>query len=544
MIRQVGWMAWRLHRRGLVGFSAGGFLISFLYGFAYKQAAGSTAASQAAFGRSISLVAKQFEFLIPLPVHPETLGGYEQYKWLSSAVVLLMIWAAIAGVAVGRGDEDRGLTDEWLAGGLSRARLLLMRTCAFALVALVASLASTLGISAVAPLVQQDPNLGGEVLKAISIAAGMLVAYSIALFISQLPAERGTATAFGVGALVLMIIVNGTADTIDAASWIGVVSPFHWMERTSAAAPGGTFDLFGTVGLVVAAAAFFGAALAVFERRDIGSGLFRFRGRPAKVVRDASRNVLLRLPATEGLWEQRVGLSVWLVSSFFVAVLMLSVTKSVVDALLADPHLAALFLNASPGPVYASLLGLLWFGTALLILAAYAVVQVSRWAAQDQEGRVEMLLTAPISRTRVVVERAIEFAAASLLIVVGGYLGLAAELPRSGLTVDASRVFTASLLLWPFALAFGGLGVALASRWPRIAVPVLAAFAVLEYVLGDVAPLLQAPGWVANLSIFHLYGNPVVGVQSWTPALAMAAVFVLGFAAAVLLMQRRDVSTA
>ena len=59
-------------------------------------------------------------------------------------------------------------------------------------------------------------------------------------------------------------------------------------------------------------------------------------------------------------------------------------------------------------------MGIIWFGIALLIMAAYAVVQVSRWAAQDSEGRVEMLLSAPVSRTRVVIERV-----ATLLVAAG-----------------------------------------------------------------------------------------------------------------------------
>jgi putative exporter of polyketide antibiotics len=105
-------------------------------------------------------------------------------------------------------------------------------------------------------------------------------------------------------------------------------------------------------------------------------------------------------------------------------------------------------------------------------------------------------------------------------------------------------VFTASALLWPFALAFGGLGVAVASRWPKIAVPVLATFVVVEYILGDLGPLFKLPTWMQNLSVFHLYGNPVVGDQSWTPAISMVMVFVVGFGAALVLMRRRDVSSA
>jgi ABC-2 type transport system permease protein len=540
----IGWMAWHLHRRGLIGFSVGGFLISFFYGAAFLQAAGTTAESQAAFGHSINLVAKQFAFLIPVPVHPETLGGYEQYKWLSGAIVIMMIWAALAGVGVGRGDEDRGLTEEWIASGVSRTRLLLARSAAFGLVLLVACLASVLGIVAIAPAVHQDPNVAGEILKALSMAAGLFAGYAIALLISQLPAERQTATALGVGALVLLLLVNGVADTVDSASWIGVVSPFHWMERTTSAAPGGTFDLGATLGLALAAAALIGAAIPIFMRRDIGNGLFTWGRRASAAVRLASRNIMLRLPSTEGLWEQRVGLTVWVVSTLLLGSLMVSVTKSVADAIFSDPKLATVFQHAAPGPLYAGLLGFMWFGVALLLLAGYAVVQVSRWSAQDQDGRVEMLLSTPISRTRVVIERALEFAVASLLIVIGGYIGVAAEAPSAGLNLDAGHVFTASALLWPFALAFGGLGVAVASRWPKIAVPFLAAFAVVEYFLGDLAPLFKAPDWVSNLSVFHLYGHPVIGGASWTPVVSMTLVFLLGFGAALVLMRQRDVSRA
>jgi hypothetical protein len=53
----IRFAAWRLHRRGLLGFTFGGFLISFLYGLAFISAAGKTPAEQAAFGRATMLVA-------------------------------------------------------------------------------------------------------------------------------------------------------------------------------------------------------------------------------------------------------------------------------------------------------------------------------------------------------------------------------------------------------------------------------------------------------------------------------------------------------
>jgi ABC-2 type transport system permease protein len=541
----IPWLAWRLHRRGLLGFSLAGFFLALFYGEAFIQAAGTTAASQAAFGHSVNLVAGEFAFLIPLPVHPETLGGYEQYKLVSFLTEMMAIWAALAGIAAARGDEERGLTEQWLTAGVSRARLLLDRSAAFAIVALVASVMTVLGIAAIAPLVQQDANLAGELGKGLSMAAGLFVIYAIALVVAQLPAERQTGTAFAIGAIVLLLVVNGVADSVSGLSKLGVVTPFHWMNKTTSAAPGGTFDLAATAGLVVAGVVLVGVAIATFARRDVGSGLIGWRRRARPAARAASRNPLLRAPFLEGLWEQRIGLAVWAVSAGVLAALMVAITKSVADSLLKDPTIAALFARIFAGSsTYAGFLGFLWFSFALLLLAGYSVVQVSRWSTQDGEGRVEMLLTAPVSRTRVVIDRAVEFALASLVIVGAGYVGLAIALPGSGLSFDAGRVAVASALLWPFTLAFGGLGVAVASRWPRVAVPGLAAFAIVEYFLGDLAPLFKWPDWVSNLSVFHLYGNPLIDKPSATPTLVMLLVFVAGFAAALFLMRRRDVSTA
>ena len=63
-------------------------------------------------------------------------------------------------------------------------------------------------------------------------------------------------------------------------------------------------------------------------------------------------------------------------------------------------------------------------------------------------------------------------------------------------------------------------------------------------VLGDLAPLFKLPDWMSNLSIFHLYGNPIAGTTSWTAAVWMVVVFAAGFGAALVLMRRRDVSSA
>jgi hypothetical protein len=49
---------------------------------------------------------------------------------------------------------------------------------------------------------------------------------------------------------------------------------------------------------------------------------------------------------------------------------------------------------------------------------------------------------------------------------------------------------------------------------------------------------------MANLSVFHLYGNPITGAFPWTAAVSMLLVFLVGFGAALVLMRQRDVSGA
>jgi len=49
------------------------------------------------------------------------------------------------------------------------------------------------------------------------------------------------------------------------------------------------------------------------------------------------------------------------------------------------------------------------------------------------------------------------------------------------------------------------------------------------------------PGWVADLSVFQLYGTPLLTGVFWSGLWAMLAIVAAGFGAATLLMQRREV---
>jgi hypothetical protein len=86
-------------------------------------------------------------------------------------------------------------------------------------------------------------------------------------------------------------------------------------------------------------------------------------------------------------------------------------------------------------------------------------------------------------------------------------------------------------------------GAAITGRFPRLAVPVLAALAVLSYFLQEFAQVFSWPSWVANLSVFSLYGDPLNNGVSWSGLYALLAIVAVGFGVAVVALQRRDVGS-
>jgi ABC-2 type transport system permease protein len=152
-----------------------------------------------------------------------------------------------------------------------------------------------------------------------------------------------------------------------------------------------------------------------------------------------------------------------------------------------------------------------------------------------------MILSAPVSRTRVVIERAVALAL-RLAIVVGVssaalYLGGAA----ANIHFNAGSLTVASLVLVPFGLSFAAIGAVLASRAPRATVAVLVTFTFLSYLITQLGPLLKWPDWALKLSVFNLYGTPLTSGVDGTGLWIMTAITLVGFAVAALLMQRRDV---
>lgn len=152
-----------------------------------------------------------------------------------------------------------------------------------------------------------------------------------------------------------------------------------------------------------------------------------------------------------------------------------------------------------------------------------------------------MEIAQPIARWRVVAERAVTLVVAALLMAAVGSVVTGAVAPSQGVHLDTGALVTATALLALLALTFGAVGALVISRLPRVAVPVLAVVAVAGFYIPLFAPLFKWPGWVLDLSLFHLYGTPLTTGVYWTGLWVMVAIVVVGCGGAMAAMRVREV---
>jgi len=302
---------------------------------------------------------------------------------------------------------------------------------------------------------------------------------------------------------------------------------------------GGHLDWGATVVLVAVGVLATALAAVLFRSRDVGGAWLRGRTNHREARLTASANPIIRVPVLRGLWEQRVGLAVWAIGLAVLAGFLTSLVNTTVGVMMSNP-LFRRYLQGTADP-HVAFLGLYWFSFAALLVAVFTVVQVARWAGDDLQGRLELVLARPVARWQVILERALTLAAEVVLIAAAGSLAVAAVAAADGIHADPGRLVGATALLLPVALTFGAAGAAVAAWLPRTATTVLTGVAVLSYFLQELGPLFKWPDWVQNLSLFKLYGTPLSAPVFWNGVYAMIAVTVVGFGVAMLAMQRREV---
>ena len=533
-------LALRLGRWGIAGFGLIAFAISLLQTAGFYQVAGRTEAERRAFGRSMSILAEQFAVIVAVPTRPDTVGGYVQWRAFGFLAILFAIWGLAAASGAARGDEERGLVEAVLATGLSKPRLIAARMTAYTLGSLVAAFAASAGFLVGVATGGETFTVAPALQAALPLAALGICCFSLTMLLAQLGSAR-SATAIAGVVLLGLFLVNRLSQTFDFLVPWRPVSPFHYYEQSSPLAPYGILDVRATLILVAVAIAAAVFATLAFRYRDLGSPLISLPASSRPASYEMSMSVAWRIPVMRDLYDRRVSLLIWAAGLSALGALFVVLTKEIVQPLLSIPALSRYFSNYLTGDVYASFLGYIWFGFAQLLMAGFAITQVARWSAEDSDGRLELILSNPISRVRIVVERAIVLAVGALIIAAVSGVAVGIEAHYQSIELDRGRLVEASLMLVPFTLVFGAVGALLASRLPRATVGLLGAFAFASYVGVQLGPIFKLPEWVQDLSAFKLYGQPLTGGVDQTGFLIMIGIVVVALTASAIVMKRRDI---
>jgi ABC-2 type transport system permease protein len=212
------------------------------------------------------------------------------------------------------------------------------------------------------------------------------------------------------------------------------------------------------------------------------------------------------------------------------------------------PSVQAAFGIADLGSAAGYLQGQMFSTLAPLIFLSFAIGRGARAIAGEEErGTMDLLLSNPIRRSRVVLEKG----AAILvqLVVLGAvvWLSLAALGPLFDLDVGVGNLAAATASVAALGGLYGAIALCLSGATGRraLSLGITAGLAGAGYLYTAIAPFVSTLSDHPGISPFqHGYGyDPITVGMQWGNFLALvvaAAVFVAG---AVILFDRRDVRT-
>ena len=225
-------------------------------------------------------------------------------------------------------------------------------------------------------------------------------------------------------------------------------------------------------------------------------------------------------------------------------VVVVQQTESLLNSLLQGSPAMRDFLKlgGSDAGTNASILSALFVFLPVLLMA-FAVTQANRWTADEEDGRLELVLSTPQPRLQVLLGRFAALSTATVFIALVTLIATAAASAATGLRLDGGNLAAATLSMIPLGLLVAAIGY-LFSGWLRAAVDtgLLSFLLVIWFFISFIGPGLSWPDGALRLSPFYYYGTPLLHGLQPASVLGVVAVAALALGLGAVRFMRKDIA--
>ncbi len=480
------------------------------------------------------------------PIKIDTPGGYATWKY-GLTVLVIALWPILSESRFLRGEEERGSIDVLVSVPRSRVRVAIEKVAAmWTALVLMAVIVGLVGLAGAAKTAS-DVTIASTLGYALNLALIAAFFGALSLLVSQFTQERRTAAGVTSALLLVFAVMDMVHRVAPSAAWISRLSPVYYYNLSKPLIPGYGIDATGVVVLFVLTLALTASAVWLFARRDLGGVVFSVPERQAR--RPASLPVgdwSLSSIYTRGLAMVAMPTFWWTLAIGGFGAWMVVIAKQTEGQLeeLFKSQLGSGLLKATGSDLLnaTTILSLLFIFLPVLLMA-FAVTQANRWSADEEDGRLEIVLSTPQPRLTVLFGRFGALSTATIVISLVTLGATAAASAATGIALDGGKLAAATLTMIPLALLVAALGY-LFSGWLATAIDtgLLSFLLLIWFVISFVGPGLNWPSGTQRLSALYYYGSPLL---DGLDVAKLAVVVVIGTAALALAafrFSRKDIS--
>ena len=464
--------------------------------------------------------------------HIDTVGGFVAWRTLAFLPLVAGIWGLLAAARSLRGEEEEGRWEVLLGTPVSARSATLLAVAGLLVCAAIVWMGAAAALLLAGSLAHGFP-VAGSLYLALALTASAAVFVGVGALAAQLASSRRLAVTIGAATFGLSFILRVAADSTPSLDWLRWLTPLGWIEELRPLTGARPLAL---VPIVALCAAPIGAAGVLAGRRDLGAGAIEAREQAR------ARPLLLSSATMQALRSARAGALGWAVGLGATGLFFGLIAKSVAQVAATSGGLRRTAgryggVNVATTEGY---LGLI-FLFVVVAVCVYAANQAAHTREEEASGRLDALLSAPLTRAGWLRGRLVVSAGclvfATLSAVLLAWLG--AEAQSSGIALE--KMLEAGLNAVVLGLLFLGLGTLAFGAAPRLTSPLALGLVAGTFLLEMVGAIVKAPTWLLEASPFHHLQLAPASSPDWATVAAMVGVGVVAAAAGTLLFTRRDV---